>query len=137
VNWIGSGETVLVTPVVAEPELESRTAHAAGNAEGDWLCAWCHSRVANESDRLDVGGQNEFTFNNPEGVRFEIITFSQTYGCRQSGLPTLEYTWFPGYAWSYCQCAECGQHLGWYYRGPKEFVGMIKGRIVRALYLRN
>ena len=124
-------------PVAAEPELESRTAAATGSSEGDWLCVWCHNRVANESDRFEVGGQNEFSFKNPEGIRFEIIAFRQTYGCRQSGVPTLQHTWFPGYAWSYCQCAECAQHLGWYYTGPNEFAGLIKARIVRALYLRN
>jgi hypothetical protein len=126
-----------VLPVAAEPELQPRVAAASGSAEGDWLCAWCHNRVANECDRLEVSGQNEFTFKNPEGIRFEIITFSQTYGCRQSGAPTLQCTWFPGYAWSYCQCAECGQHLGWFYTGPDDFAGMIKARIVRALHLRN
>lgn len=136
-NWTGSGETELVLPVVAEPEVGSRVAPATGTAEGDWLCASCHNCVANESDRVEISGQTEFTFKNPEGMRFEIITFSQTYGCRQSGVPTLQYTWFTGCAWSYCQCAECGQHLGWYYSGPNEFVGMIKARIVRALYLRN
>ncbi len=126
----------LVLPAIAEPALESRTAPATDPA-GDWLCAWCQNRVAHESDRFQYNGQGEFTFSNPERIRFTILTFSRTLGCRETGVPTLAHTWFPGHAWSYCQCGRCGQHLGWYYAGPSEFVGLIKDRIVRAVLVRN
>jgi hypothetical protein len=137
VNWLGSDGTGPVTPALAEPEVESRTAPAVGEAAGDWLCGWCLNRVANEKDRFSYNSQNEFSFSNPGGICFAIITFSQTLGCRQTGVPTLDHTWFPGHAWSYCQCERCGQHLGWYYSGEHEFAGLIKDRIVRALYVRN
>ena len=65
------------------------------------------------------------------------MTFSQTRGCRQSGVPTLHYTWFPGYAWSFCQCGRCGVHIGWHYSGLNNFAGLIKDRIVRAVNVRN
>jgi hypothetical protein len=124
--------------VLAQPELDSRTLPALQNAEGEWLCAWCNNRVANEQDRFSFDGQDEFTFSNPEGVRFDIITFSETCGCNQAGVPTLEHTWFPGHTWSYCHCAECGRHLGWYFAaGQQGFAGLIKDRIVRALLRRN
>jgi hypothetical protein len=122
---------------IAEPVLGTRPAAALATAEGDWLCAWCLNRVANENDRFKFDGRDEFTFTNPEGIRFEIITFSETLGCPQSGVPTLEHTWFPGHAWSYCHCDGCGQHIGWYFTGPHHFAGLIKGRIVRALTVRN
>jgi hypothetical protein len=122
---------------VIEPELLDRTAMAKGNGAGDWLCAWCLSRVANEKDRFQIEGSDEFVFSNPDGIRFEIITFGQTIGCRQSGSPTLEHTWFPGHEWSFCQCAGCGLHLGWFYAGQHDFVGLIKDRIVRGLCVRN
>lgn len=121
---------------VCQPELQSR-GQAAEDPAGDWLCAWCMNRVANERDRFNVGGKNEFTFANPEGIAFDIITFSQTVGCRETGVPTRDYTWFEDHAWSYCECAECRQHLGWYYSGPHRFVGLIKSRLVRALHMRN
>ena len=127
----------LVLPTVAEPEVAPQTAPSVGDTETDWLCAWCQNRVANETDRFRYNGKDEFTFSNPQGMRFAIITFSQTLGCREAGKPTLEHTWFPGHAWSYCQCDRCGQHLGWYYAGQHEFAGLIKARIVRALYIRN
>jgi hypothetical protein len=138
-NWHASAGSAagLVMPVVVEPEVKPCTAPSVGDPENDWLCAWCQNRVANEKERFPYNGQDEFTFSNPERIRFTIITFSQTLGCRQAGKPTLEHTWFPGYAWSYCQCDRCGQHLGWFYTGHIEFVGLIKVRIVRALCIRN
>lgn len=124
-------------PAVVGPELGSRTAPETASAAGDWLCAWCLNRVANERDRFAYDGKDEFTFANPEQIRFHIITFSQTLGCRSAGVPTLEHTWFAGHAWLYCLCDRCGQHLGWYYRGQHEFAGLIKARMVRAVYVRN
>ncbi len=122
---------------VVEPALGTRAAAELSASEGDWLCAACYNRVANERDRFSFEGKGEFAFSNPDGIRFEIITFSETHGCRETGVPTLEYTWFPGHAWSYCLCVECGQHLGWHYSGKFEFSGLIRRRLVRALYLRN
>ncbi len=124
-------------PVVAEPEPEPGTKTSVGDTAGDWLCAWCHHRVANEKDRFLYNSQDEFTFANPEGIKFAIITFSRTIGCREVGTPTLESTWFADHAWSFCQCDECGQQLGWYYAGPHQFAGLIKARIVRALQVNN
>ena len=123
-------------PVMVEPEIESHAATASG-AAGDWLCAWCLNHVANERARFKYDGKDEFAFSNPEGIHFEIITFSETVGCRQTGVPTLEHTWFPGHTWSYCLCMECNQHLGWYFEGQCQFAGLITTRIVRALCLRN
>ena len=138
-NWQASAQPheVLITPATAEPELRSRTETSAGDPAGDWLCAWCHNRVANEKDRFRYQGKDEFTFSNPEHIRFEIILFSHALGCQQTGVPTLNHTWFPGYAWAYCQCGQCHQHLGWLYAGPDQFAGLIRNRIIRALCVRN
>ena len=126
-----------VSPVITVPDAENRVATSLGDAKNDWLCAWCHHRVASEKDRFTYGGKGEFAFFNPDGILFEIITFSRTLGCLQTGTPTLAHTWFPGHAWSYCLCQQCGRHLGWYYTGPGDFVGLIKTRIIRALFIRN
>jgi len=127
----------LAVPAVVEAGVVPHTATSTGDTENDWLCAWCLNRVANERDRFLYDGKNEFTFSNPAGMRFAIITFSRTLGCQESGTPTLEHTWFPGHAWSFCQCDGCRQHLGWFYAGQHEFAGLIKSRIVRALGIRN
>ena len=117
---------------VAEPEIETRARPSQSDPANDWLCAWCLNRVASERDRFPYDGNSEFSFKNPEGIRFNILTFSRTLGCQEAGEPTLEYTWFPGHSWSYCVCNRCRMHLGWYYAGPSEFSGLIRDRIVRA-----
>jgi hypothetical protein len=127
--------TVGVEPGAVEtaaPETQRRELPGQSDLANDWLCAWCLNRVASEKDRFLHEGKSEFWFRNPDGMRFHIATFSRTIGCRQVGVPTLEHTWFPGHAWSYCLCDRCAMHLGWYYAGPSEFVGLIWDRIVRA-----
>ena len=110
---------------------------AVSQAQGDWLCAWCLNRVATENDRFQYEGKDQFAFSNPDGIPFRIMTFSSTVGCLGSGVPTLEHTWFPGHAWSFCQCDCCGEHLGWYYTGPYHFAGLILDRLVRGQCVRN
>ena len=121
----------------AEPEIQTRTSPAQGDPANDWLCAWCFNRVASEKDRFTYEGKSEFSFRNPEGMLFYILTFSRALGCRRVGTPNLEHTWFPGHAWSACVCDRCGMHLGWHYTGPSEFVGLIRDRIVRASLVLN
>ncbi len=136
--WKASGESGPGLPQIAPPpKIETRNLPLLEATEEEWLCAFCHNHVANESDRFRYEGNDQFSFTNPEGIRFQILTFSETCGCRETGLPTLEHTWFPGHAWSYCQCGGCGQHLGWYFAGKHRFAGLIVVRIVRALHLRN
>jgi hypothetical protein len=122
---------------IAEPEIQSRTHPSQGDPANDWLCACCLNRVASEKHRFCYEGKSEFSFLNPEGIRFDILTFSRAIGCRPTGVPTQEHTWFPGYAWCYCLCDRCRAHLGWQYAGPSEFVGLIRDRIVRALLVMN
>lgn len=129
---LGNGSSPLV-----EQKPGTRPLTATSQAEGDWLCGLCHTCVANDQDRFSIDGKSEFTFSNPEGVWFEILTFSETRRCEQGGAPTLEHTWFPGCAWSWCHCGECGQQLGWFYTGAQEFVGLIKARIIRGAWARN
>lgn len=127
-----AAEPGLVVPALIEPELASRPETTIGGTETDWLCAFCHQRVASERDRFPFNGNDEFTFTNPQGLRFEIITFERTLACHESGAPTKADTWFPGYAWSFCHCDACGQQLGWYYTGLLRFAGLDKARIIRA-----
>ena len=130
-------EVEFALPSVGVPALGTQTAPDVGAAESDWLCAWCLNRVAADSDRFQYEGKDHFTFSNPDGVVFRIMTFGKTLGCRQAGVPTLEHTWFPQYAWSFCQCDQCGQHLGWFYTGDHQFVGLITERLVRGQCVRN
>ena len=130
VQAMSSVETGVVE--TTKPEIQTSPRPGQGDPTNDWLCFWCFDRVASEKDRIPQNGQSELSFKNPEGVRFNLLTFSRTIGCREAGVPTCEHTWFPGHAWSYCVCEHCGMHLGWYYTGPSEFVGLNRDPIVRA-----
>jgi hypothetical protein len=35
---------------------------AAADPAGDWLCAWCLHRIANDRDRFSYEGRDEFVF---------------------------------------------------------------------------
>jgi hypothetical protein len=123
--------------ILAEPEIGTRTFPEDSDLASDWLCAWCFNRVASDKERFCYEGQSEFSFSNPSGILFDIVTFARTIGCRDLGDTTLEHTWFPNHAWSYCMCARCQTHLGWFYTGPTEFVGLVRDRIVRAILVMN
>ncbi len=136
-NWFASsGEQASAETQAVQPATAARTAVQTSESAQDWLCASCYGGVAKDDDRFQYSGQDEFAFTNPDGFRFEIITFSETQ-CVETGVPTLEHTWFPGHAWSYCLCGKCGQHLGWQYSGTHVFAGLIRDRLVRAACLRN
>src|SRR5262245_8081286 len=78
---------------IAEAEVQARPHPSLGDPQSDWLCASCLNRVATEKDRFSYEGQSEFSFKNPDGIRFQILTFSRTTGCREAGVPTLDHTW--------------------------------------------
>ncbi len=133
-SMAGTGSDTIVIEV---PEISTRVETSQGDPANDWLCAWCLNRVASEKNRYRHEGKSEFSFRNPDGVRFDILTFTRTIGCLEAGVPTLEHTWFPGYAWSYCLCGRCHMHLGWHYIGSSSFSALIRDRIIRALLMMN
>ena len=90
------------------------------------LCRTCGQPVTRERDRLEVGGKHAHALFNPAGHLFEVGCFAVAPGCRFEGEFTLEFTWFPGYAWRFAMCRRCASHLGWEYRGAAGgFVGLI------------
>src|SRR5690606_33325755 len=98
----------------------------------DWLCASCLNPIASDKDRHMHEGRTEFAFVNPEGTLCHIVTFAHTTGCHPSGTPTLEHTWFPGFAWCHSICDRCRVQLGWFYTGPANFAGLLRERLVFA-----
>ena len=53
------------------------------------------------------------TYVNPNGYVFETLTVYQAESLTLIGSPSTEFSWFPGYAWTICQCACCDSHIGW------------------------
>ena len=94
-------------------------------------CAACQAGITTASARIEVGGSHEHHFTNPDGYQFHIGCFSRAPGCKGSGEPSAEFTWFPGYSWQVEGCARCGAFLGWRYRsGEHRFHGLILVRLV-------
>ncbi len=103
----------------------------------DWLCLKCSKKITTDKDRFLYNNESEFQFTNPNGFVFDIITFDSADGCREEGIPTMEYTWFTGHTWSFALCSRCGLHLGWKYSGKFSFYGLIRARLIKGAALFN
>ncbi len=81
--------------------------------------------------RLAVAGSHQHVFANPHGHVFEIGCFTAAPGCAAVGLPTSDFSWFPGMIWQVAVCGACGRHLGWrYVQGDGGvFFGLILDRL--------
>jgi len=118
-------------------QLEPKTKLKSELQPDDWLCLLCYKKIASDKDRFLFNNHSEFQFANPNGNIFDIITFITANGCREMGVPTIEFTWFPGHAWSFAVCNRCGLHLGWKYLGKHSFYGLIKSRLIKGSALLN
>lgn len=90
------------------------------------FCSACLGFVTDVTFSLQIGGAHLHTCTNPARLTFTIGCFRDAPGCRSSGVPTPEFTWFPGYSWSLALCSACGKHLGWHFQGSaNRFYGLI------------
>lgn len=74
---------------------------------------------------------HEHTFRNPAGYSFHVLCYSDAPGAANVGKATSEASWFPGYAWTFALCAQCQNHIGWWYSGKDRFAGLIATRLIR------
>lgn len=74
---------------------------------------------------------HEHTFRNPQGYSFHVLCYSDAPGAADVGDSTTEASWFPEYAWTFAICMQCHNHLGWWYKGPDRFAGLIATRLKR------
>ena len=94
------------------------------------VCAACGAVITSAGHRIPVSGAHEHRFMNPAGILFHIGCFAHAIGCTIVGPDSLEYPWFPGFAWRFALCGSCGQHLGWHFRTTREsFFGLILDRL--------
>lgn len=90
------------------------------------LCKHCGNKITSNDARTPVAGKQQHVFSNPSGFVYEIGCFSFAFGCVNHGPPTLEFTWFAGYAWRFSLCSACHAHLGWFYQSRENsFYGLI------------
>jgi len=124
----GDGEEIATPDIEAQEELEQ-------DLEGvDYLCKFCRRKITTASEKIVVNGQHTHMCANPYGLLFEVGCFARASGCLTTGVPTLEFTWFPGYAWSIALCANCANHMGWHYTAQPSsgFYGLILDHLVQA-----
>ncbi|MBF0449348.1 MAG: hypothetical protein HQK75_01455 [Candidatus Magnetomorum sp.] len=89
-------------------------------------CSFCRHQITSLDNTIQVNGNTQHWFTNPQAISFEIFCFSEAAGCAQTGLATPEFTWFHGYRWRYAICAKCHMHLGWFYQSDAHhFYGLI------------
>lgn len=91
-------------------------------------CKACNKEITDPSYAVEP---HEHTFRNPAGYSFHLLCYSSADGAVEVGEPTQEATWFAGYAWTFAICSNCHNHLGWFYRGERCFVGLIATRLLR------
>jgi hypothetical protein len=94
-------------------------------------CAACQHAVTSSIEKITMQSAHVHHFINPAGMSFDVACFSRALGCVAAGDATFDFTWFPGYAWQYALCEECGEHLGWHYVsvGNSSFFGLIVGKL--------
>lgn len=98
------------------------------------ICRVCANPITSKSEQIEVNECLVHTFENPGGIIFTIGCFKNAVGCTSIGSATLQYTWFPGYAWRVCVCRECHNHLGWHYQLQQDhFFGLIMKQLVSGM----
>ncbi len=96
-------------------------------------CRKCGHIVTTAAERVEKEGRHLHVFGNPGGFIFEIGCFSHAPGCLRHGASTMEFTWFPGYAWRFALCKGCLIHLGWVYLADADgFFGLIVDRLAEG-----
>jgi len=93
-------------------------------------CHVCGSIVTDEQMRIDVLGQTIHCRTNPGGFTYRFRCYMDAPGCSAMGMATTEHSWFMGYTWQIACCGQCGEHLGWLFKGNDRFYGLIEGRVV-------
>jgi len=117
-------------PAAGRPA-ESPGSQSSTRGERAIVCAACAGAITRPRHRIAVAGAHEHRFMNPAGCLFHIGCFAEAIGCVVLGPPSLEYPWFPGFAWRFALCAQCRQHLGWHFAsdGGDRFFGLILNRL--------
>ncbi len=99
-----------------------------------YVCANCHTPVSDASCLLVIQGDSpNHYFANPDGLLFEILTFSWCQNLRDGSHSVWKDTWFAGYAWTVQYCSGCQIHMGWRYDGstePTRFYGIVRERLI-------
>ena len=124
----------------AESSDESEESRSNEEAESNRviLCRVCESEVSSHDQIIVMSttGASQ-AFANPSGLLREVLTLAHAWNLEIDPQSTTDFTWYPGYAWRICYCAQCHSHLGWQYeavesREPNRFYGLLLKAIRRS-----
>ncbi len=98
-------------------------------------CRLCSAAITTRCQQIKIGLSHRHHFTNPAGIAYGIACYQNAAGCSISEQPSAEHSWFGGYQWQMAHCAECNEHLGWYYQNHQQrfFFGLIVDRLVDIL----
>ena len=102
--------------------------------EKKYRCRSCSTPIAVVGDEVSVGDIPVETMQiNPHGYIHEIFTILSVFNTLIVGDPVPADSWFPGYMWRFCLCAQCHHHLGWSYQPFDQntivFFGLRRGSV--------
>ncbi|KAI3677278.1 hypothetical protein L1987_86901 [Smallanthus sonchifolius] len=104
-------------------------------------CRSCQTLIANRSDMLVMSTDGPLgAYVNPSGYVHEIMTLLKASGLALIGVPTEEYSWFPGYAWTVAYCATCEYQMGWLFTAtnkklkPRSFWGIRSSQVADDMH---
>ena len=94
-------------------------------------CRNCNEEIGKQEDIFSMSSEGpQGAYVNPGGYVHETLTLYKAKNLSLIGAPSTEYSWFPGYAWTICQCRYCDSHMGWKFKAtkpnmvPKKFWGL-------------
>ncbi|KAJ6745644.1 PROTEIN CEREBLON [Salix koriyanagi] len=84
-------------------------------------CKTCKTVIAQRSDMVVMSTEGPLgAYVNSHGYVHEIMTLQKANGLALIGRAIVEYSWFPGYAWTIAECASCETQVGWLFTATKK-----------------
>mmetsp|Transcript_10124 Transcript_10124/g.20712 ORF Transcript_10124/g.20712 Transcript_10124/m.20712 type:complete len:508 (+) Transcript_10124:241-1764(+) len=124
-------------------EKEKTDTGRGGNCGAFLQCSSCGTTIGRQTDVFSVPGAagSNNAYVNPHGAVHQTITLRKVTRdvVLEASLPTLQDTWFPGYAWTILYC-RCRGHLGWKFtliRGTADSVALERspnGAVVKEFF---
>lgn len=94
------------------------------------VCAQCSHPVSEKKYAIEIGSSHQHVKTNPQGQTFSIVCYTEAPGCKLTGEPQSEYSWFPGCRWQFAHCGQCHNQMGWYFSGASHFFAFITDNII-------
>ena len=108
----------LILEALAAPDVWARLRMCRAIVESlEFLCCTlCSSSIASLGDLVIMSEESASQqYVNAHGFTHDVVTVARSRNLKEMGIPETQHSWFPGYAWTICNCRLCGAHLGWHF----------------------